>query len=309
VGDLMLAARDVRLVRGGRPVLAGASLTVTPGQLVAVIGPNGAGKSSLLQVLSRGLSPNSGTVTLDGKPLPDWHRGALARRRAVLPQAPNVVFPFRVRDVVALGRNPHAGLSDRARDRGVVEAAMAETEVSALADRLYGTLSGGERQRVHLARVLAQVWVPPDDGSACYLLLDEPTNNLDLAHQHELLIQARRFAASGGGVLAILHDPNLAASYADRIAIVRDGRVVVDATPEAALQPATLSDVFGLPVEVIRPNGFTHPLIFPAPPARGAKTAEEGADPDVHRDEPFPRGARRREPLRGGLGQPRDPSR
>ena len=247
-------------------MLASATLALTPGTLVAVIGPNGAGKSSLLQILSRALTPASGEVTLDGRPLAGWHRGDLARRRAVLPQAPNVVFPFRVRDVVALGRNPHAGLSDRATDRGVVEAAMAETGVTQLADRLYATLSGGERQRVHLARVLAQVWVPPDDGSACYLLLDEPTNNLDLAHQHELLVQARRFAAAGGGVLAILHDPNLAAAYADRIAILRGGQVVVDAEPETALEPALLSEVFGLPVEVIRPAGLARPLIVPAPP-------------------------------------------
>ncbi|MBK1670136.1 heme ABC transporter ATP-binding protein [Rhodovibrio sodomensis] len=266
----MLAACDVRLTRGGRPVLAGASLALGPGDLVAVIGPNGAGKSSLLQVLSRALVPDRGEVTLDGRALADWHRAEIARRRAVLPQAPNVVFPFRVRDVVALGRSPHAGVSDRLSDRRVVESAMAETGVTHLADRLYATLSGGERQRVHLARVLAQVWVPPDDGSACYLLLDEPTNNLDLAHQHELLRQAHRFAASGGGVLAILHDPNLAAAYADRIAIVRDGQVVVDAAPETALQPATLSEVFGLPVEVIRPDGFARPLIVPAPATVGA---------------------------------------
>lgn len=300
----MLAGRNIHLARGGRTVLVGASLRVTPGNLVAVIGPNGAGKSSLLQVLSRALTPDAGEVALDGRPLFDWNRGALARRRAVLPQAPNVVFPFRVRDVVALGRNPHAGLSDRASDRGVVEAAMAETGITALADRLYATLSGGERQRVHLARVLAQVWFPPDDGSACYLLLDEPTNNLDLAHQHELLIQARRFAASGGGVLAILHDPNLAAAYADRIAIVQDGRVVVDAAPETALEPALLSEVFGLPVEVIRPQGFVRPLIFPAPQKQAAETQEEGDIPDVHRDEPLSRGARRGEPLRGGVGEP-----
>jgi iron complex transport system ATP-binding protein len=304
VGDLMLAGRDIHLARGGRTVLAGASLRVTPGSLVAVIGPNGAGKSSLLQVLSRALTPDAGAVTLDGRSLSDWHRGALARRRAVLPQAPNVVFPFRVRDVVALGRNPHAGLSDRASDRGVVEAAMAETGVTALADRLYATLSGGERQRVHLARVLAQVWFPPDDGSSCYLLLDEPTNNLDLAHQHELLIQARRFAASGGGVLAILHDPNLAAAYADRIAIVQDGRVVVDAAPETALEPALLSEVFGLPVKVIQPDGFVRPLIFPVPDNRYTDTLREGDIPDVHRDEPLSRDPRRGEPVRGGLGEP-----
>lgn len=302
----MLAARDIRLMRDGRPVLAGASLAVTPGEMVGVIGPNGAGKSSLLQVLSRALTADTGAVTLDGQRLSDWPRAALARRRAVLPQAPSVAFPFRVQDVVALGRSPHAGLSDRATDRAVVAGAMAESGISHLAGRLYGTLSGGERQRVHLARVLAQVWSPPEDGGTCYLLLDEPTNNLDLAHQHELLAQARSFAAAGGGVLVILHDPNLAAAYADRVAIVAGGQVVVDTPPATGLRPETLTEVFGLPVEVIRPDGVNHPLIVPVPGSAGARLRRKGADRHVHRDEPFSRGARRGEPFRGGLGDPRN---
>ncbi|MBK1698213.1 heme ABC transporter ATP-binding protein [Rhodovibrio salinarum] len=271
----MLSARDIQVARGGRTVLTDASLDVRPGQLLAVIGPNGAGKSSLLQVLSRALAPDAGAVALDGRPLSDWHRGELARRRAVLPQAPSVAFPFRVRDVVALGRSPHAGLTDRAADQAIIEAAMRETAITHLAGRIYGTLSGGERQRVHLARVLAQVWASLDDDSACYLLLDEPTNNLDLAHQHDLLVQARRFAARGGGVLAILHDPNLAAAYADRIAIVAGGRVVMEGMPESVLSAETLTTTFGMPVEVFRPHGAARPLIFPAPPVENASTQAE----------------------------------
>jgi iron complex transport system ATP-binding protein len=105
-------------------------------------------------------------------------------------------------------------------------------------------------------------------------------------------------------VLAILHDPNLAAAYADRIAIVQEGRVVVDAAPETALEPALLSEVFGVPVEVIRPEGFVRPLIFPVPDNRGADALREGDIPDVHRDEPLSRGARRGEPVRRGVGEP-----
>jgi iron complex transport system ATP-binding protein len=260
----MLTARSVTVRRGGRTVLDGVDLTVRPGELLGVIGPNGAGKSTLLQVLSNALSPDAGTVALDGRPLGKWSRSALARRRAVLPQAPIVAFPFRARDVVALGRSPHAGLSSRERDRELVAAALHDADAAHLAERAYDTLSGGERQRVHLARVLAQVWAPPDDGGgACYLLLDEPTNNLDLAHQHALLAQARRFARRGHGVLAILHDPNLAASYADRIAVLQAGRIAAVGAPAEVMTPALLQHTFGLAVEVLeRPAG---PLIVPMP--------------------------------------------
>jgi iron complex transport system ATP-binding protein len=261
----MLTAQAVTVRRGGRTVLDGVDLAVAPGELLGVIGPNGAGKSTLLQVLSNALAPHAGTVALDGRPLARWGRSALARRRAVLPQAPVVAFPFCARDVVALGRSPHAGLSGRDRDREIVAAALAEADAAHLGERAYDTLSGGERQRVHLARVLAQVWAPADGDAACYLLLDEPTNNLDLAHQHALLAQARRFARRGHGVLAILHDPNLAAGYADRIAVLQAGRIAAAGAPAEVLTPALLRRTFGLAVEVWERPAGGGPLIVPLP--------------------------------------------
>ncbi|WP_353254402.1 heme ABC transporter ATP-binding protein [Salinisphaera sp. PC39] len=251
---MTLAADMVHAARGGRPVLRAASLAVAPGELVAVIGPNGAGKSTLLDILTGSRRPDRGTVTLDGRPLADWPRPALARRRAVLPQASTLDFPFPVLDVVLLGRSPHAGGGDRARDLRVAAAALRATGLQGLAHRRYTTLSGGERQRAQLARALAQIWPADDDPSPAYLLLDEPTNNLDLAHQHELLAAARELTGRGVGVLAILHDPNLAAQYADRLAILAGGTVAASGPPAAILDAGTLAETFGVEAEIL-----THP--------------------------------------------------
>ena len=269
----MLACDDIGISFGRHAVLRGLSLGVGPGELVAVIGPNGAGKTTLFQALSGTLPVDRGDVRLDERPLRSWPRSVLARRRAVLQQASALSFPFRVLDVVLLGRGPHAGRSTRAADLRVAEQALHETDMLPLADRLYTTLSGGEKQRVHLARVLAQVWRSPadagvdtdDDGAtARYLLLDEPTNNLDLSHQQAIMATARRFAEAGNGVLAILHDPNLAACYADRVCVIADGRVIEDGPADRVFKPALFKDTFGLDVTLLRHPARDRPVVVPA---------------------------------------------
>jgi iron complex transport system ATP-binding protein len=261
----MLAAEGVQVSRGGRTLLQDARLTVHPGEVVAAIGPNGAGKSTLLHVLAGTTAPESGTAVLDGTPLAQWSRTALARRRAVLPQASQLAFPFRVEDVVMLGRTPHAGHRSRDADRIAANRALHAAGVGHLAGRTYTTLSGGERQRVQLARVFAQVWAESGarTGPPAYLLLDEPTNNLDIAHQGAIMASARRFAADGNGVLAVLHDPNLAAQHADRICVIHDGRVLTDGPPELVLTPAVFAEAFNIRATVMaHPNGHG-PVVLP----------------------------------------------
>jgi iron complex transport system ATP-binding protein len=250
-GLVMLAARSASLGYGGRIVLHGASLAVAPGEVLAVVGPNGAGKSTLLRLLSGECEPAAGTVALDDVPLHRWNARALARRRAVLPQDSRLIFPVAVPDVVMLGRAPRAGRRSWAQDTAVVAAALAEAGAAHLAGRIYTMLSGGERQRVQLARVLAQVW--PDDGDPApkYLLLDEPIANLDPAQQHATMRIVRRFAARGGGVLAIVHDLNMAAMYADRVCVIEAGRVVSLDTPERVFTPKLVRRVFDLDVSVL----------------------------------------------------------
>ncbi|MCB9550459.1 MAG: heme ABC transporter ATP-binding protein [Myxococcales bacterium] len=256
---MALVAEAIEVRRGRRTVLHGVDLSVAPGELVALVGPNGAGKSTLLAVMAGDLAPQRGRVCLDGRPLSDWSPRERARRRAVLPQASSLDFPFTVAQVVLLGRIPHFAGAERPADRTAARDALAQVGLAALADRPYPALSGGERQRVHLARVLAQVEASRD--APRYLLLDEPTASQDLRSRHLVLDCARRFADAGGGVLAVLHDLDAAARYADRIALLADGRALADGPPAEVLVPATLEAAYQIPLDVVHPPGHDHPVV------------------------------------------------
>lgn len=257
----MLQATRLTVRRGRRCLLDGLSLTLRPGEIVAVVGPNGAGKSTLLRVLSGELKPDGGRVTLNHRPLERWPLKQLARMRAVLPQSSTLAFAFRVLEVVQMGRSPHRSMVSAARDREIALAALEAVDAIHLAERIYTTLSGGERQRVQLARVLAQIWEPVDTPR--YLLLDEPVSALDPAHQHHLLDLARHFSRQRNlGVLAVLHDLNLAGWYADRIAVIQNGRLVADGTPAEVLTPERIAGVFSLGVDTLpHPRDPSRPLV------------------------------------------------
>ncbi|HEX8384971.1 MAG TPA: heme ABC transporter ATP-binding protein [Rubricoccaceae bacterium] len=257
-----MLALDAATVRIGQATLLDAlSLGVAPGEVLAVVGPNGAGKTTALRLLAGERAPTGGHVRLDGRPLSETPADALALRRAVLPQESGLAFGFTALDVVLLGRTPHR--TTRRTDLAAAGRAMEEAGVDHLADRRYPTLSGGERQRVHLARTLAQLDGPAGEGR--YLLLDEPTSALDLGHQHSVLRTARRQAAGGTGVLAVLHDLNLAAQYADRIAVLAAGRLVAVGRPEAVLTPTVVRCAFGITVVVTAHPCAACPLVVPVP--------------------------------------------
>ncbi len=260
----MLALEDATVRVGSATLLDGLSLAVAPGEVVAVVGPNGAGKTTSLRLLAGEAAPTTGRALLDGRPLATHAADALARRRAVLPQASALAFGFSALDVVLLGRTPHR--ATRREDRQSAARAMDRAGVLGLAARRYPTLSGGEKQRVHLARALAQL--DGTDGER-YLLLDEPTSALDLAHQHAVLRVARREAASGVGVLAVLHDLNLAAQYADRIAVLAAGKLVAVGTAEHVLTPSVVRCAFGISVVVTQNPCAACPLVVPVPDDAG----------------------------------------
>jgi iron complex transport system ATP-binding protein len=253
----MLVAHDLSLDAGGRKLLDKVSLTLEAGSFTVLAGPNGAGKSTLLRLLCGDTRVSDGQVLLDGKELGAYTKGSLARRRAVMPQEALLAFSFTAGEVVMMGRHPVAG-SGVERDEAVVHSSMKATETLAFREQDFPSLSGGEKARVTLARVLAQ--------ESPLIFLDEPTASLDPRHQHLVMSLARAVADRGGCVLAVLHDLNLASLYADRILLLKRGRVEASGTPETVLTAATLEAVFDAPFEVTTHPHLPRPLVLSLPP-------------------------------------------
>ena len=230
-----------------RAVLRGVALAIEPGELLALVGPNGSGKTTLLRAIAGTLRRDAGRVALFGRDLDGWSRVALARRVAVLPQSLILPDGFRVAELVEMGRAPHATrwFGSSVEDADAVERALADADALDLADRHADELSGGERQRVLVAMALAQ---EPE-----LLLLDEPTLHLDIAHQASLLATVARLRARRGlTVIAVLHDLNLAAAHAPRVAVLGSGRVVADGAPISVLRADLVRSVFGVAVDEAR---------------------------------------------------------
>ena len=242
----LLRAREVSVRVGGRRVLHGVTCEVRPGEVLGILGPNAAGKSTLLAALAGERAPESGEVTLRGRPLRSFRPPELARVRAVVRQRPDVAFDLRVLDVVLLGRFAHPGRGDAREDREIALAALAEVDLRGVADRSYAHLSGGEQRRVHVARALAQVAGRAEDGRDRYLLLDEPLSNLDLRHQVVTLDLLRRKAAEGLGIAVVLHELGLAGRACDRLLVLHEGRAAYEGPPASVLTPEVLGRVFGV---------------------------------------------------------------
>jgi iron complex transport system ATP-binding protein len=225
------------------------SFDVLPGESVALLGPNGAGKSSLLKALAGEIRSVKGNVSLHGVRLAEWRLSELAQHRSVLPQHLQLNFPLSVVDVVAMGLP--------GRERGdsrhpLVKHLLEWVGVGHLATRRFPTLSGGEQQRAQLARILVQVWrstLPP------LLLLDECLSALDPHWQHQVLGRLQECNQRQWGVLWTAHDINIAARYADRILLMKDGCIIANGTPASVLTPALLKEVFDIRVEVLQAAG------------------------------------------------------
>ncbi|MBB2199420.1 ABC transporter ATP-binding protein [Gluconacetobacter sp. 1c LMG 22058] len=236
-----LVVDRLSFARGGRGVLEGISFAIRGGEMVALLGPNGAGKTTLLRLVLRLLQPVSGRVLLDGRSISGMTRRALATHLAYVPQGHGVVFPYRVRDVVALGRLAGGTMLAPvvpAADREAAEQALARLAVGHLADRSYAALSGGERQAVLIARALVQ--------GARLLVLDEPETGLDYGQQQRLSDLLRRLAAEGYGILATTHDPLRAARIFGRAILMREGRIVADGPAGDILSARAIADLYGL---------------------------------------------------------------
>lgn len=258
----MIEARDVTVAIGRKTIIESVDFVARPGQVLAVIGPNGSGKSTLLKAISGELT-YSGHIAINGSDVSRTKPWQAAALRAVLPQATVLSFPFTVREVVRLGLLGGRSGVLQSEEQRLPERALAKVDLEGFAGRFYQELSGGEQQRVQLARVLCQVWAPVVAGTPRYLLLDEPVSNLDIKHQLVIMNIAREFAQSGGGVIAILHDLNLTAMYADHVMLLHRGRIAADGTPEEVLRDGTISAVFDCPLRVGALPAANVPFVLP----------------------------------------------
>lgn len=256
-GASALQLQEVDLSYGDTAVLQGLSLAIEPGAFTAVVGPNGCGKSTLLRVLGGALAPTRGQAWLDGANLATLRRKAVARRLAYLPQNPVAPEMISVRDLVARGRYPHQTLLRQwsAADAAAVDAALADTDLADLADHPVHTLSGGQRQRAWLALVLAQ--------DAGIMLLDEPTTFLDIRHQIDLLELCARLHQAGRTLVVVLHDLNLAFRYADRVVMMRSGRIAAQGEVRQVVTEAAMQQVFDLDCRVLPDPETGSPMIVP----------------------------------------------
>ena len=238
--DLRIEEASVSL--GGRQVLDTVSADLTPGRITAILGPNGAGKSSLIKAMAGLIVPYGGTVTLDGRDVTRIEPRERARHIGYLPQEGAAAWNIRAAELVALGRLPHrspfAGATGE--DEAAVTRALTATETTHLASRPVNELSGGERARVLLARVLA--------GEPGWLLADEPLASLDPAHQLDILARLCGVADSGAGVVIVLHDLGHAASVADDVLLLKEGKVVAFGPVAEVLTEERVAEVFEVKV-------------------------------------------------------------
>lgn len=256
----MIIAQNIGVSIAKTDILSDLSFHAGAGQLTAIVGPNGSGKTTLLKALT-GELPYTGKISLDGDDMRSFSTAALAARRAVLPQAAALAFPFNVLEVVRLGLL--SGL--HVHDSDLPQRALKHVGLAGFEARFYHELSGGEQQRCQLARVLVQVWHPVRDGKPSWLFLDEPVSALDIGHQLEVMQIARDFADQGGSVIAVMHDLNLTAMFADSVALIAGGRRVIQDSPENVLTDAHISNAYRCNVQVnVTPNaGGGAPYLLP----------------------------------------------
>lgn len=265
--ESVLSVDRVAFQYGDVPVLRDVSLELLPGSFVGLVGPNGSGKTTLLRIAAGLLMPSRGSVKLRGQPMKKLSRMQVARQLALLPQSPNLPGAFTAWELVLMGRTPFLGFLGRESDRDIAaaERAMGLVQCQHMSDRRMEELSGGEQQRVLMARVLAQ---EPE-----VLLLDEPTAHLDMQHQIAVIDLVAELVEGGMAALGVFHDLNLAACYCDRLAVLSQGRLVAEGTPNEVLRADTLSEVFHVDLCLApHPRGGA-PAVLPPGRRRAAPTS------------------------------------
>lgn len=255
----MLIADNISYETGKRMLVRDISFSIRPGEMLVVLGANGAGKSTLLRMLSGERKPSKGSLTLHHKEVSHYSPPQLALKRAVLNQQNVVNMAFMAAEIVMMGRYPHYQNDPSPKDRQICEEVMKLTGTTHLSERSYLSLSGGEQQRIQLSRILVQIWDVPD----ALLLMDEPVSGLDLQYQQQTLAIAQALSKKGFMVISILHDINLAAQYADRILMLKNGRKWYDGTASEVLNTKNIYEVFEIDSEVFTNPRTLKPFFIP----------------------------------------------
>ncbi|WP_039019267.1 heme ABC transporter ATP-binding protein [Halocynthiibacter namhaensis] len=259
----MLKAKNITVSIGRTEILHGIDFTAKPGEFTAIIGPNGCGKTTLLRALT-GEMPYGGQVIINGRDLSEISLTEQAIMRGVLAQSTPLAFPFTVSEVVRLGLMAGTGSANALRRNTLPQQALSRVDLADYGNRFFQELSGGEQQRVHLARVLCQMWEASHNGLPRWLFLDEPVASLDIAHQRDVMQIARDFADQGGGAVAVMHDLNLTAAWADHIVMMRAGRVVSSGNAQTVYTNTNLSTAYGCTIDISTPPPSNQPFLHPA---------------------------------------------
>ncbi|MDB5202518.1 MAG: hypothetical protein JWQ27_1927 [Ferruginibacter sp.] len=246
----MLKISNLHYQVGKKEILKDISAEFAAGKFHMILGPNGSGKSTLLKLFSGSIDLKHGEVFYDEEKLSAISTVRMAQRRAVMSQQPELSFPLSVKEVVLMGRYPHFDFSPTKKDLDIFMAVIEKMQLQAFIDRDYLTLSGGEKQRVQFARVLAQIWEPAEPGCR-YLFLDEPLTSLDVNFQQEFLQVAKSLATAQTVLIAIVHDINLAAQYADELFFLKEGKLVASGEPQAILNSDLIEHVFSVRTQIV----------------------------------------------------------
>ncbi|MFA5619372.1 MAG: heme ABC transporter ATP-binding protein [Weeksellaceae bacterium] len=253
----MLSGKNISLQKRNFKILDQVDVQVGQGEILAIIGPNGAGKSSLLSMLANEQSAE-GEILFKGKKFERWNGRELAHYKAKFSQEFNADIGLSVSEIVLMGRYPYFDSKPKAKDFEVVENTMKLTDIFSLKNRTYNSLSGGEKQRVHLARVLSQL---QNDFSEKLIFLDEPLNNLDVKHQRRILELIREFVQQGNSAVLVLHDLSLAAEFADKMLLLKKGKVVAQGETRKIFRPEFISAAFDFPCHIFKNPYNSHPLV------------------------------------------------
>ncbi|KQK25157.1 heme ABC transporter ATP-binding protein [Chryseobacterium aquaticum] len=254
----MLKAKQIQYKHKEFFILDEVNVSLEYGEFLAIVGPNGAGKSSLLSILANEIKQEKQKILFKDKNIRDWEVRELSMHKAKFSQHNSNEIPLQVKDVVMMGRYPYFDSQPRKEDFEAMNKHLYETDVYHLKDREYSTLSGGEKQRVHLSRVMAQV---ENEIEKKLIFLDEPLNNLDVKHQYKALEIIKKFTRNHNSAIVVLHDLNLAAQFADKILLMKSGKVSAYGTPEEVFTAENISKAYNFPCTIFENPVNANPMI------------------------------------------------